>query len=161
MKFLLLLAHEGHDHALEFGQFGQPETLIQWLGSIHLILLHFPIALINMLIISEILFAWSKRPIYEFSSRFLLISSAILTVPTSIFGFIYSYSAAYVGIFETYLFWHMWSGILATLFVIAAAFLSRGRPYYSCLFLMFLLVNITAFFGGGLTFGPYSVLEPV
>ena len=43
LSLFLVLAHEGHRAAME----GQPTTWAQWIGSFHLVLLHFPIALIN------------------------------------------------------------------------------------------------------------------
>jgi hypothetical protein len=36
-----------------------------------------------------------------------------------------------------------------------------GRLYYGSLFLLFLLVNIAGFFGGGVTFGPYHMHFPI
>jgi uncharacterized membrane protein len=130
---------------------------VRWIGSFHLIFLHFPIALINMLAISEFLFILYKQQIFEFSSRFLLISSAILAPPTALLGFIYSYAAAYAGEMKTDLFWHMWFGILTAVFAIVLAWLrikiGLQKLYYTCLILLVLMVNITGFFGGEMTFG--------
>lgn len=77
-----ILAHEGHQEKKEPAfeniqekteeslQEGRPTTWTQWIGSFHLILLHFPIALINMLAISECLFIWYRRPIFELRLAF-------------------------------------------------------------------------------------------
>jgi hypothetical protein len=166
----LALAHEDHHatktthHENLTSQFenaeidGQSKTWVQWIGSFHLIFLHFPIALINMLAISEILLIWYKQQIFEFSSRFLLISSAILAPITALLGFIYSYSTPYSGLMEIFLFWHMWFGISTAIFSIFLVFIRKkiglGKPYYIWLVLLLLMVNIAGFFGGEMTFGP-------
>jgi len=152
MQTIFILAHAGH----ELGKISH--EWIEWIGGIHLIILHFPIALINMLVIAEILFLYYKKPIFEFSSRFMLLSSAILSPPTAILGYIYSYSAPYTGLTETFLFWHMWFGIATATCVVFLPFInSRSKTYYLIsLILLFILINITGFFGGGVTFGLYG-----
>lgn len=173
----LIFAHEGHEekktptsentqeNVKEAIEEGRPTSWAQWIGSFHLIFLHFPIALINVLVISELLSAWYKQPIFEFSSRFLLIASAILAPPTALLGLIYSYSASYEGLMEIFLWWHMWFGILTAGLTVAVAFIREkngsDKFYYAWLFLLFLMVNITGFFGGGMTFGPYHMHPPL
>lgn len=172
-----IFAHEEHQEkkvpttesaqqkATESVQEGRPTTWTQWMGSFHLILLHFPIALINMLAISECLFAWYRRPIYEFSSRFILISAAIITPPTALLGLIYSYTAFYSGLMETFLLWHMWFGIWTAVFTVTVAFIRERigtkKLYYFSLALLVLMINITGFFGGGMTFGPFHMYPPL
>ena len=173
----LALAHEGHEEkkaatlenvqekTSETLQQGRPTSWTQWIGSFHLILLHFPIALIYMLAISELLWVWCKKPMFESSSRFLMISVAIITPPTALLGLIYSYSASYEGLMETFLWWHMWFGILTATLAITLAFIKEKigttKFYYVGLFILFLIVNITGFFGGGMTFGPYHMHPPL
>jgi uncharacterized membrane protein len=172
-----VLAHEGHQEKKEptlegvqekhqeSMQGGRPTTWIQWVGSFHLILLHFPIALINMLAISECLFIWYRRPIFEFSSKFLLISAAIIAPPTALLGFIYSYSASYSGIMETFLLWHMWLGIGTAISTVVLAFIRErmgiNKFYYASLAFLVLMINATGFFGGGMTFGPFHMHPPL
>ena len=69
---------------------GSSITWLQWLGSFHMIFLHFPVALINMVAISEFLFVIAKKPVFEISSRFMLIAAAITAPPTAMLGLIYS-----------------------------------------------------------------------
>lgn len=175
---LFVLAHEGHQETVgsiseniqakvkdvEQGEESKTWKQLIWIGSFHLILLHFPIALINMLAISEVLLIWYRQPIFEFSSRFMLISTAIISPPTALLGFIYSYSAFYSGLIETFLFWHMWLGILTAAFAVAILFIRERvglvKFYYTCLILLFLMINITGFFGGGMTFGPEYLFPP-
>lgn len=185
MKFLLLFflciscfafTHEGYQDKKETTseniqepiqgpmEEGRPTTWTQWVGSFHLIFLHFPIALINMLAISECLFTWYRRPIFEFSSKFLLVSAAIIAPPTALLGLIYSYSASYYGLMETFLMWHMWLGIGTATFTVILAFIRErmgiSKLYYTSLALLVLMINATGFFGGGMTFGPYHMYLP-
>ncbi len=193
MKFLFLcffisfgfavFAHEGHQEQMQQKEHvqekkediteknkqsdtgGRPLTWWQWVGTFHLIFLHFPIALINMVIISELLFALFKKTMFEISSRFMLIAAAIVATPTALLGLVYSYSATYHGIMETFLWWHMWFGISTAIFAIAVTLIREyfgvNWLYYSCLALLFLMINITGFFGGGMTFGPYHMHPPL
>lgn len=175
--FLLLLflgfgsflpAHEGHniengqEEAVEAVHEGGPVTWTQWVGQFHLIFLHFPIALINLLVISEGLSAWYRQPMYEATSKFLMISAAVLAPPTAILGLIYSYSASYYGPTEIFLWWHMWFGVGTALLAVMTALIREGegvnRLYYGCLTLLFLILNITGFLGGRVSFGPFHLL---
>lgn len=181
---LVLLAHEGHQQQMQMkkkeniqekenvqekikqsSEGGRPLTWIKWLGSFHLIFLHFPIALINMVAISEFLFVLYKNPMFDISAHFMLIVSAIITLPTAMLGLIYSYSSSYFGLMGTFLWWHMWFGISTAIFTIAVLFIIErfgiNRLYYSSLILLFLIINITGFFGGGMTFGPYHMHPPL
>ncbi len=94
-----------------------------------------------------------------------MISVAIITPPTALLGLIYSYSASYEGLMETFLWWHMWFGILTATLAITLAFIKEKigttKFYYVGLFILFLIVNITGFFGGGMTFGPYHMHPPL
>jgi hypothetical protein len=88
-----------------------------------------------------------------------LIAAAIFATPTAIFGLIYSYTASYDGLVADFVWWHIWFGIATAIFAIIVAFLrdryETVKLYYNCLFILFLLVNITGFLGGGMTFGPF------
>lgn len=144
---------------------GRPLTWTQWIGSFHLIFLHFPIALINMLAISECLFIWSRRPIFGFSSKFLLVSAAIASPITAVLGFIYSYSAPYSGLMETLLVWHMWLGIGTAILTIVVAFMREkiglSKLYYVLLIILVFILNAAGFFGGSVTFGPFHMYPPI
>lgn len=144
---------------------GRPLTWTQWIGSFHFILLHFPIALIAMTAISELLFVWFQRPVFDYASQFMLIAAAVFSVPTAVLGLTYSFTASYSGILADFMWWHMWAGISTTIFAIFVAFfrerLGRSKIYYTSLFILFLLVNITGYLGGGMTFGPYHMHPPL
>lgn len=164
-----LTAHDGHkevkdltdtEYAQEEAQLDNTSSWARSIGQFHLILLHFPIALINMVALSELLFSRKGQPIFDQAARFMLMSAAVLSPITALLGFIFSYSAPYSGPMETLLLWHMWLGILTALLTVAITFLRErngiGALYYRCLILLFLMINITGYFGGRMTFGPMS-----
>lgn len=145
IKYLvpIFFAHE------EMG--GPPESWYQWVGSWHLVLLHFPIALITMAVVAEGLRFCLKR---EFPARFLLLSAAILSPITALLGWVYSHSFTYEGLMDTYLHWHMWLGITtAVLSIWIVCIRERSPLYYLLLSALFMLVCLVGYFGGAMTFG--------
>lgn len=144
---------------------GRPRNWAQWIGGFHFIFVHFPIALIIMTGLSELLFAWLQRPIFDLSSRFMIISAAILAVPTALSGLINRYATIYSGMLEDLIWWHMLAGIATVAFTIFVAVLRKrsgvSKFYYICLIVLFLLVNITGYLGGNVTFGPYHMYPPL
>lgn len=154
----VLYAHDGH---LE----GQPESWLQWFGSFHFMMLHFPIALITMTAVSDGFFLWNKNPIYDDASRFMLIAAALLATPTAILGLMYSYTGIYEGLLAEFLWWHMWFGFATAVIVILVALLriryGATKLYYSILIFLLFLVTITSYLGGGMVFGPYHMVPPI
>jgi uncharacterized membrane protein len=180
----IAIAHEGHEHHrkdknleknIPLAEASQPfdseeiaespQTWLQWLGTFHLVFLHFPIALIIMTVLSELLFLWNPHPLYDAASQFMLTAGAALSIPTALLGVIYSYSSTYTGIYADLIFWHMWLGIALVFLAVALTYvrLNYGPSpfYYIALLVLFLLVNATAFLGGEMTFGPYHMLPPI
>lgn len=165
-----LQAHERHHPEKHIAQLEHPaepapvftsttdaEKILHWLGNFHPILLHFPIALILMTVVAEILFNWYKNPLFDHAARFMIIAAAISAIPTALFGLAWGYNSHYVGDFQTIFFWHRALGLsTAVLAVLTATLRSKqqGRgAYYICLTLLFILVSLAAFLGGELTFG--------
>lgn len=180
--FALLFGHEGHQDTKENQKQemvtpspelppsvkhigGRPLNWTQWIGSFHFIFLHFPIALIIMTGISELLLIWCQRPIFDYASRFMIIAAAVFAIPTASLGLIYSYTSSYSGLLADFIWWHMWAGITTTVLAIFVAiirqYLGVGKIYYISLFILFLLVNITGYLGARMTFGPYHMQPPI
>lgn len=158
----VVLGHEGHIALLVDEEIGRSASWLQWIGSFHFIFLHFPIALIVLTAVAELFYSFSKRAIYDYSARFMLIAAAILTLPTAILGLIYSLTGTYTGQMETLLTWHKWFGITAALLAIVTAYVrereGRTKLYLVLIALLFLLVCATAYFGGAMTFGPNQLI---
>lgn len=152
--------------AHSFDQYvGRPLTWSQWFGSFHFIFLHFPIALITMTGVSEFLLARRKKVVYNFAAKFMITSAAILIIPTALTGILYRYETSYSGLLAEYISWHMVAGIITTFLTIFVAFIRQvfgvSKYYYCSLFVLFLLVNITGYLGGCMTFGPYYKYFPL
>ena len=158
LSFASLYAHETTDG-------GRPISLTQWIGRFHLIILHLPIALITMTAVAEVLLSWFPRPIFDYASRFMIVAAAILALPTALLGLIYSTTFSFNGILADFFFWHMLFGIATALLAIYVAYVrvihGRSTLYLSCLALLLLFVSVTAFLGGGLTFGPNHMSLPL
>lgn len=149
---MLIVAHEGHSHL----------NWIQALGLFHLIFLHFPIALVYSGAIAEALFFKSHKSFYDHAARFILIASLISIVPTILTGLAFQYQVPYEGVEATLLFWHTYIGysifVLNLLVVIFKELHVRRKiktpwVHLSLLLALFILVNITGYLGGMLTFG--------
>jgi uncharacterized membrane protein len=161
-------AHEGHIAQTEdvvkinAGEGGRPHSWAQWIGGFHLIILHFPIALINMLVVAEWIWIFSASMFFDNVSKFLLWSSAFFSLPTALLGLLYSTSFTYGGVLENYLNFHMWLGIATAVLAILLVFL-RGKSslYYWGLGALFVTVNLAGYFGGALVFGPNHMEMPL
>lgn len=167
----LAFGHEGH-HS-EIVELNSPQTqwfsttpsfFIKWLGSLHPVFLHFPIALIIMTVLAEVLFAWYGQIMFAHAARFMLIAAAVTSVPTVLFGLALGAYAEYGGVLESFFWWHRFLGIFTALMVILTASLKEcawlnQKLYYSSLAILFILVNATSFLGGALTFGisPWAI----
>src|SRR5262249_16910657 len=71
------------------------EKLIWWVGNFRPLLLHFPIALIVMAVISELLYFCYNAPLFDQASRFMLIAAAVTSIPTVLTGLAYGHNAQY------------------------------------------------------------------
>ncbi len=169
LMYLLLVqvrafSHEGHQEEAAQVQVEEVtvDKIIKWVGNFHPILLHFPIALITMAAVSELLFFWNGYSLFDQASRFMVLAAAVTIIPTVLTGLAYGYNAQYEGVMATYFWWHRFFGIFTALLAIITAVIRELPPqkfpylrtaYYVCLSLLFISVNVTGFLGGSLTFG--------
>lgn len=150
-----------------FGQEGEVEggekpSWIQQVGELHPVILHFPIALITMTAIAEVLFAWFKNPLFDQAARFMLIAAAITAIPTALFGLAWSYSMQYSGMKVDFFWWHRFVGIFTMVLAIVTVYLREKhlmKAYYWALLILFVSVNTAGFLGGVLTFGLPAYLK--
>lgn len=160
ISFLILplIAHDGH--AASLGPTAI-DSAIYWIGSLHPIFLDFPIALITMSVIAEILFYLQDKAIYDHAARFMVLSAAILSIPTVITGLAFGYGAAFANLQEDFFWWHRFLGILTMGLVVLTAYVreyyGKRSSYFAFLLLSFLSVSLTGFLGGSLTFDSYKL----
>ncbi|NGX50717.1 MAG: hypothetical protein K1060chlam2_00567 [Chlamydiae bacterium] len=161
-----LLAHEKGDHLPEQTQLWDYERWIIWIGNFHPILLHFPIALIVMTAVAELIGMKSPSPLFKQAARFMISAAALTALPTALLGLAYGYDVSYDELHSLLFWWHRSLGLsTALLALITASFKElqiRGKigrsAYLICLTLLLLLVTATAFLGGEMTFGPFPLL---
>lgn len=143
---------------------GRPQNWAQWVGGFHFIFLHFPIALLIMTGVAELLLIWFQKPMFDFASRFMIIAAAVLAAPTVVSGLINRYTTTYDGQLADLIWWHMLAGIATAIFAIFVAILRKrsgaSKLYYICLIVLLLLVNVAGYLGGAVTFGPYHMYPP-
>jgi uncharacterized membrane protein len=163
LTFLPLTAHEGHMHlsdasadAITVQSHTNTEQWFIWLGNFHYLTNHFPIALIIMTAIAEILFWLRGKNIYEYAALFMLISAAIIVIPNALFGLAQSFAENYDGPQQTYFTFHASLGFLTSLLtILAVAFrISHYRSsYLITLTIATITVSLTGLYGGFLSFG--------
>jgi uncharacterized membrane protein len=171
--FAFLGAHEGHHSISQYSAetdffvddskvYGSLKRWLTGIGRFHLLMLHFPIALIVMTVVAEWLWIWYNNPIFEHAARFMILAAAIFALPTALLGLAYGYGQVYEGLNLELFVWHRYFGLLTAGLAIITAILkecfvrqsaSSLTGYYICLFLLFISVSLTGAFGGGLAFG--------
>ncbi|MBX7066596.1 MAG: hypothetical protein K1X28_05145 [Parachlamydiales bacterium] len=143
---------------------GRPESWIQWLGGFHLLLLHFPIALIWFTGFSDLMYRWMKNPIYSAMSRITLIAAAILTIPTAIFGLMLKFTSTFEGADEALIFYHLIAGIITMGLALIVVWIRESTGFskiYGIAFILLLIsVSITGYLGGSVSFGPEVMYFP-
>jgi uncharacterized membrane protein len=144
---------------------GDANAWSHWLGNYHFIFVHFPIALIIMACVAELIFTWKKDPRYSFVVNFLLISAAILVIPTVISGLSLKESGMGTGDSSLLLEWHEIFGIITlslTFITLVLRNFQTSRKLY-LVSLIFLLISlcVTAQLGGLMAFGDFNLLPPL
>ncbi|NGX58772.1 MAG: hypothetical protein K940chlam3_01680 [Chlamydiae bacterium] len=156
-----------HDHAAH----GEKQEIvykkfIRWIGNFHPISIHFPIALIVMTGLAELLYLKFPYPIYSNASRFMIIAAAVTAIPTALLGLAYGYEANYSGVLSELFWWHRFCGIstafLAALTAILKELLLRKKIndviyYYTALVITIAFVTTTGYLGGEMTFGLFNL----
>lgn len=160
-----LHAHEAGEHLPDQTQFWNYEWWIKWIGNFHPVVLHFPIALIIMTAVAELLSLKSRSPLFSQAARFMIIAAACTALPTALLGLAYGYDVNYDVTLSLLFWWHRLSGLsTASVAIITACFKElhiRNKigvaPYAISLALLVVLVTTTAYLGGEMTFGIFHL----
>ncbi|NGX54599.1 MAG: hypothetical protein KR126chlam2_00213 [Chlamydiae bacterium] len=160
-----LQAHEKGKHLPNQIQAWDYGKWIKWIGNYHPIALHFPIALIIMTAIAELIGIKSRSPIFKQAARFMIIAAAITALPTALLGLAYGYDVSYDETLSLLFWWHRFLGLsTAALAIITACFKElhiRKKigvvAYAISLALLVILVIITGYLGGEMTFGLFHL----
>ncbi len=150
---------EEHDH--ESGH-GGTAGLLKLPGKFHPLLVHFPIALILVAALAELLRMITRRPFFSETSRFLVYVAALSALFTVATGWIAGAGAVYPGELSQTLFLHRLLGTGAGVLILLTAGLGllvrlggtkHERKYRMVLFLAALAVGVTGHLGATLVYG--------
>ena len=149
---------EKHDHSKH-----TEKSLGSFLERFHPIVVHFPIGLLLMAALSELLFILTKRSFFENASSFMIFSGALAALVAVGLGWLAASGANYSGEMAELLSRHKWLGSsTAILAFLSALFkglsLKKQSPklilsYRACLLLTAVLVGLTGHLGGMLIYG--------
>jgi mono/diheme cytochrome c family protein len=131
-----------------------------WLGRFHLLLLHFPIALLMAAAVAEAWSVWKGERALSPAARFCLVLGAIAVVPTVVLGWLHALDGHGAG---PLLALHRWLGTAAGAWVVVTAVLAERAVYRGAsswvVRLMILagalLVGLAAHFGGLMVHGKH------
>lgn len=132
--------------------------LLAWIGRFHAASTHFPIALLMVAVLSELLALLTKKESWLSCTRLLVLLGAGSAVSTAVLGWL----NAYAGVSQVYQI-HKWLGTATALWSLVSAGCAvlfecrEGSPERArlrgALLLGALLVSIAGFLGGAITFG--------
>lgn len=127
--------------------------LWRFLGRLHPMIVHFPIALVFGVVLFGAIDRYRKPERFQSTIGILLLSSSITSILSMLLGLLLANTEDYDA---AALPWHQWSGIITTILVVAAAWLHHRRLTNAAWVLSFLAVagvTVTGHFGSELTHG--------
>jgi mono/diheme cytochrome c family protein/uncharacterized membrane protein len=133
---------------------------LRWLGKLHLLLIHFPIALLVAAGIGELISVWRGSRVPSPTVRFCLTVAAVAVVPTVAFGWLHAAAGNGVGSPQL-LTAHRWVGTMTGVWVIGTALWAerdarrgvRSRGVRVALVIGIVLVAATAHLGALMVHG--------
>lgn len=143
------------------------QTLIHTLGDLHPLAVHFPIGIIGLILIINILIYYKKINIEISIMRLIHIFALISIFVAIIFGLIMEHTRSYSGGDKDLLFHHKRAGILLlTSFLLATIFLFlyNKKKLYSLLYRVFFLIalfflSVGGHLGSTITHGEIKIVE--
>jgi uncharacterized membrane protein len=136
---------------------------IRWVGRFHPVSTHFPVALMYVAVLAEMLGWWTRRESWLATVRFLIVLAALGGITTAGLGWLNASFTSYVGQSAAVLTWHRWLGTFTALWMTACAGLSvisrceegsAARRRFRCALLVgAMLVGVSGFLGSALIFG--------
>jgi uncharacterized membrane protein len=143
------------------------DSAAQLLGRLHPVLVHFPVALVLVALVAEILCITRRDGRHADTARFLIVVAAWISVPAAITGFIRAdgmeFDAAQQQLFEV----HRVAGIATPVLVFLCAGLAEGVRrsgqiwelilYRVVLVLAASSTAVAGYFGGEIVFGRLSL----
>ena len=129
-------------------------SLFQFFGRLHPLILHFPIVLIIVSFVFEVLSRKKRNPEFVRPANVLLWFGAFSAVITAIAGYLLSLNGNYGG--DSFIF-HKWFGLFTAIIAASIIFIRQknrfDRAFIPAYSILILLLIITGHFGASLTHG--------
>ena len=136
---------------------------LRWLGRLHPVSTHFPVALMFVAVFAEGLAWWTQRPSWLQTVRLLVVLAALGAVAAVALGWINAYFTSYVGQSASILGWHRWLGTGTGVWAVVCAGLAMlgkceegtkdRQRFRGALLLGAALTGVTGFLGSALIYG--------
>jgi uncharacterized membrane protein len=136
---------------------------LRWIGRMHPVSTHFPVALMFVAVFAESLAWWTRRDSWLQTVRFLVVLAALGAISAAALGWINAYFASYTGQLAPVLKWHRWLGTGTAVWAVVCAGLvlvnecregTKDRQRFrGALLLGAALVGVTGFLGSALIYG--------
>jgi uncharacterized membrane protein len=149
-------ADTDHNHDHDAGVIG-------WFGHWHPVVVHFPIALVVMAALAEVLRVLKRNESYAFAARFMLYGAAFASVVAAMLGFAAAAGESYEGQQALNFTFHRILGVAVPVLIFLTLGLCESArrtkegwqytAYQALLFVTMLVVVMTAYLGGTLVFG--------
>jgi len=132
------------------------------LGNLHVLAIHFPIALLLISAPLEVVAALRRSAQWAFAARINFSVGAVAALAAAVLGWIAAANSNYTGEAASLLEWHRWLGTSVAIIALCGAFglaMSASRPrwgswvYWICLALICVMIPIAAHLGGSMIYG--------
>ena len=132
---------------------------LQPIGRMHPMVLHFPIALIVILVLLDLFQSQLDPASFEKVHKALLYLTAVTTVVSAIMGFFLSREEGYASSLMTL---HKWIGVSVSYLVYILILTDQKKWWYKAtLYSSLVILFFAGHFGAGLTHGTDFLLEPI
>ena len=136
---------------------------LRYVGRLHPVSTHFPVALMFVAVFAEGLAWWTRRESWMQTVRFLVVLAALGALAAAVLGWINAYFASYTGQMAPILNWHRWLGTSTAVWALGCAILvmindchegtQERRRFRGALMVGAVLVGISGFLGSALIYG--------
>ncbi|EDY20899.1 hypothetical protein CfE428DRAFT_1192 [Chthoniobacter flavus Ellin428] len=139
------------------------KRLLRYIGRMHPVSTHFPVALMFVAVFAEGIAWWTRRDSWLQTVRFLVVLAALGAISAAALGWINAYFASYVGQAAPILKWHRWLGTGTAIWAVVCAALAmihecregttERQRLRGALLLGAFLVGVSGFLGSALIYG--------
>ena len=138
-----------------------PAHILQWIGRFHVLVIHFPIALLVGAGVAEVWWMWRRQSGINPAVRYCVLLGACGAIVAAALGWVRAPFAGYGASAAGTIFLHRWLGTGAAALALLAAGASerdnlrsrRGRLFQAILFAGILCTGLAAHLGGTLVYG--------